>query len=182
MKDLKRQNRWVMVLAMGMILGLPLAGIAAYFVTGHVRVNPVTVGGSHIRIDEEFIPEPIVPGKRIRKKVSIHNEGPNACYVRARVLFSDSDMGQYSDIDWDLSDWIYDGSEEYYYYQKPIAPGEDTSCLMTGIYIQPDTPEDEIKNVDVIVYAESYQADGFQDYEEAWKDYSKNLKGDMLYE
>ena len=89
---------------------------------------------------------------------------------------------QYSDIDWDLSDWIYDGSEEYYYYQKPIAPGEDTSCLMTGIYIRPDTPEDEIKNVDVIVYAESYQADGFQDYEEAWKDYSKNLKGDMLYE
>ena len=53
---------------------------------------------------------------------------------------------------------------------------------MTGIYIRPDTPEDEIKNVDVIVYAESYQADGFQDYEEAWKDYSKNLKGDMLYE
>lgn len=148
--------------------------IYGYFSVADAITNTFEIGGNRIRIVEEFQPETLEPGKIIVKKVRIQNDGPNACYVRVRVLFNDSDVGTYAHIDWNLTDWVYDAAEEYYYYTKSIHTDEVTTDLMTKIQIDSDIPEDMIKSVDVIVYAESYQSDGFDDYLSAWKNYKKN--------
>ena len=155
---------------------LSFSAISAYLADGDSARNAVVVGGNNISIDEEFNPEPIAPGAVILKKVRVCNEGPNSCYVRARVVFSDSQIGDYANVDWNLKDWIYNASDEYYYYPKAIHSGDFTSWLMTTINISDNIPKDKIQDVDVIVYAESYQSFGYLDYKEAWADYKMNLK------
>lgn len=150
--------------------------ISAYLADGDSARNVITVGSNNISIDEEFDPKPIEPGGQITKKVRIRNDGPNSCFVRARVVFSDSRIGKYANIDWNLKDWVYDSSDEYYYYKTAINQDDVTTWLMTSIQFSENIPEQEITDVDVIVYAESYQSFGFLDYREAWKDYQLNLR------
>ena len=47
---------------------------------------------------------------------------------------------------------------------------------MTAIQFNENMLAEDIEEVDVIVYAESYQSFGFLDYKEAWADYQSNLK------
>lgn len=173
MKVLKKEWKW-MVLWTLPILCMSMLSIFAYFTVGAEVVNPFQIGGNQISIIEEFEPEAIKPGKQIKKKVCVRNDGPNACYVRIRVLFSDSYVGDYAKVDWNLTDWVYNAEDQFYYYKQSVQMGEVTSNLMTQIEICADIPEENITDVDVLVYAESYQADGFTDYQEAWQDYQKN--------
>lgn len=173
MKRLKKELKWI-ILWMIPFLFMSVVSIYGYFSVADEITNTFEIGGNRIKIVEEFQPEKLQPGKIINKKVRVRNDGPNTCYVRVRVLFNDSDVGTYAHIDWNLTDWVYDATEEYYYYKKPVHTNETTTNLMTQIQIAQDIPEDMIKAVDVIVYAESYQADGFNDYSLAWKNYKKN--------
>lgn len=150
--------------------------IIAYLADMDSASNAMTIGGNNITIEEEFDSDPIHPGAVITKKVRILNDGPNDCFVRVRAVFSDSSVGQYAEIDWNETDWIYNPMDEYYYYKLAIAKNAYTSYLMTSIQIDEDIPENRIKDVDFIVYAESYQADGFLTYQDAWADYKVNIK------
>lgn len=171
-----RKSILMLILLVFTLVNVSVNSVIAYLADGDIAHNKITVGGSNITIDEEFDPEPIIPGAVITKKVRIKNEGPNNCYVRVRALFTDSDVGKYASIDWNLSDWEYDSTDEYYYYKSVVNVGKTTSYLMTEITIENEIPENMIKDVDLIVYAESYQADGYSDYKEAWADYQKNDK------
>ena len=167
-----------------LVLGLAILGctlfsistITAYLADGDSARNPIVVGGNHISIEEDFQPEAIKPVGKITKKVRIKNEGPNRCFIRARVVFSDSQIGQYANIDWNLKDWFYDSTDEYYYYTSALDREDVTSWLMTAIQFNENMPAEDIEEVDVIVYAESYQSFGFLDYKEAWADYQSYLK------
>ena len=150
--------------------------IMAYLSDGDETSNLLTIGGNNISIDEEYEPEPIEPGEKITKKVRIQNDGPNTCYVRVRAVFSDSDVGQYAAIDWNTTDWVYNKQDEFYYYVWPVTEGEKTSYLMTSVMFEENIPEYDVKDVELIVYAESYQADGFSNYTEAWDDYQMNAR------
>ena len=105
----------------------------------------------------------------------IKNEGPNACYVRVRAVFSDSDVGQYVHVDWNTEDWIYNKEDEFYYFTSCVSEGEHSEYLFTTLKVDPMIPEHFKKDVELIVYAESYQADGYNHYQEAWMDYQKNI-------
>lgn len=175
MDTIKRIKLVVLILLVISVF-IPSLVAFAYFTDGDSTVNSASIGGNNITIIEAFEPEPIEPGQVIHKEVQIHNEGPNRCYVRARVVFSDSIVGEYADIDWNLTDWVYNASDEYYYYTSSIEKNESTSCLMTTISLDDNMPQENVKDVEVIVYAESYQAEGFDSYQEAWEDYVKNMK------
>lgn len=171
-----RKSVWRFVLVIGILVSFSLTTMNAYLTDGDTANNAITVGGNNISIDEVFEPKPMTPGGTITKKVRIKNNGPNECYIRVRAVFSDSNVGKYANIDWNLKDWVYDATDEFYYYKTSVSEGNVTSWLMTTIRLNEEIPEEMIKDVELIIYAESYQSEGFSGYQEAWMDYQKNMK------
>lgn len=166
------------VLAVLVCLVLPgINGINAYLADGKTTVNSLSVGSNKIEIEEEFTPPPIdevKPGKVITKNVKICNTGSVSCYVRVKAVFTDSDMGKWCTVDWNTNDFVYHGSDGYYYYRWKLDPGQTTESLMTQITLSRDIPEAEIKEFSLIVYAESCQSGEYTDYEGAWEYFRRN--------
>lgn len=139
---------------------------------------------NEIEIVEDFNPpEELLPGIVFKKEVEIKNISQMPCYVRIKAVFSNSDVGQYCElIGLNNTDYIYDPVDEYYYY-KTILNGYDankdkysytTKPLFEGVKVKDDAPELELEDFEIIIYAESIQAVGFNDYQEAWAEMEKN--------
>ena len=162
-----------------------VSGITAYLIDGDTVTNAFDVSLSDVGIDEEFDPEP--DGNVIHKKVRLLNTGNCLSFVRTKVLFSDSDIGDHCQLAVDTvtkdskgGQWQL-GNDGYYYYTRPLHPGEYTRYLFENIVVDGSLTQDY--TVDVIVYSESYQADesrffdaalGTWDYAGAWELYQKN--------
>jgi hypothetical protein len=154
---------------------LGVAAVSAYLIDAETVINQTVVGGNTIEIVEDFDPpEEVKPGTVITKDVKINNLGPNDCYVRIRALFSNSDMAKYCTVNWNTTDFIYDAQNGYYYYPAVLTVGAVTPSLFTTITVSSDIPENEIKEFRVIVYAESYQSEGFATYQAAWEHAGRN--------
>lgn len=162
----------------GIVLLLAVLGIgaiSAYLMDADFASNKTTIGGSNITIDEKFDPPAEVhPGDVISKDVKIRNLGPSNCYVRVKAVFTNSDMGKYCTVDWNTTDWVYQQEDGYYYYKKALTKGETTTSLFTTISVDPKADEQEFGDLDVLVYAESYQQGNFKDYVSAWQEFKKN--------
>ena len=141
-------------------------GTAAYFSDFEKKINSAAVGYVTTEIEEDFpdpTPTPMENGPSYRKEIRIGNfsgsvKGFRAdCYVRMSLSYSNDDIG-------------------YYYYRKKISEGEKTTPLCTGFQIDPqkidDTYRDSIKDFEINVYEEAVQAEGFSDYESAWRYFS----------
>ncbi len=170
----KKRSIIGIILLIGTCISFSITTIAAYLADGDSARNAIIVGGNRIVIDEIYDPEPIIPGESVVKQVRIKNTGPNACYVRVMAVFSDSDIGKYTQVDWNLTDWVYNAEDGYYYYKNILEHEETTSWLFTILHFSEDLPEEMIKDVELIVYAESYQAEGHEHYKDAWTDYQLN--------
>lgn len=172
-------NKWGAVLKIFsfvcILTSVSIYTMVAYLSDADTVSNTMTVGGNHISIDEIYEQKPIVPGTKITKKVRIKNDGPNDCYVRVRAVFSDSDVGQYVQVDWNTNDWIYNEEDEFYYFTSCISKDEYSEYLFTTLQVDAMIPEHLKKDIQLIVYAESYQAEGYSHYQEAWIDYQKNI-------
>ena len=170
-----RQNKAVVTLCLLLVLSFGITGVVAYLTDADRANNAMTIGGNHIALTEEFIPpESLAPGIVIPKNVKVTNTGITSCYVRVFAEFTDSDMGQYCEVDWNTTDWVYNSGDQYWYYKNAIATGESTTSLFTTITLIDGDYEAVIKDFDVIVYAESYQSYGFDKYEDAWAHYQIN--------
>lgn len=173
--------RLAVVSAILLIVAAGIPVVYGYFSARESITNKLRPGGSNIRIAETFTPpETIKPGDIIEKNVKVQNEGPGSCFVRIKVVFSDSLMEQYCKPDWNNTDFVYSSSDGYYYYKHVLdydrakEQGESTESLFTSIAIKEEAPEEKMKSFDVIVYAESYQAEEGMDYREAWEKYRRN--------
>lgn len=152
-----------------------VSGISALFTDGDSADNLFIVGGSNIEIIENFDPpEELEPGTSFTKNVKAKNLGPSSCYIRIKAVFTDSDMEKFCTVDWNHDDFIYNDKDGYYYYTKVLDVGEETESLFTTITLSESINPGEIKDFDVLVYAESYQSSGFASYEDAWKHYHRN--------
>lgn len=176
-KEIEMQKKTKIILvASGILIGLAAAGIkavGAYLMDRESEVNKTIVGGNNIEIVEEFIqPDEIKPGTVIHKDVSVKNTGPGACYVRIWAEISNSKMDQYCSVDWNMDDFLYE--EGYFYYEFALDEGEQTPSLMTNIVISSELPQEKIEEFSLIVYAESYQAEGFANFREAWDHAERN--------
>ena len=99
------------------------------------------------------------------------------CYVRMSLSYSNDDIGRGVKLTGlDTANWVYNSQDGYYYYRKKISEGEKTTPLCTGFQIDPqkidDTYGDSIKDFEINVYEEAVQAEGFSDYESAWRYFS----------
>ena len=153
----------------------------AAFLTDHDgAINLLVPGFVETHITEEFPDPDPVPEQgttTIPKNVVITNpavsEAVCDCYVRVRISFSDSDIGNSVTLHFpDPDSWIRD-SDGFYYYKERLAPGESTSPLIDTVTINADTiPErakQKIDHFDINVYEESVQAAEFSSYENAWQ-------------
>lgn len=164
-----------------LFLSISIAGISAYLINTDTAVNVLTIGNNNIEIFEDFpVPNP-QPGSSHKKVVQITNTGSVECYVRVLATFSNSDMGDYCSIDWNTNDWVYNSSDGYWYYTGAIAAGEATQPLFTKITIFSSISEENMKDFEVIVYAESLQSRGFANYQVAWEEFQKNKPDQYIY-
>ena len=136
-------------------------GTAAYFSDFEKKINSAAVGYVTTEIEEDFpdpTPTPMENGPSYRKEIRIGN-------------FSGSVKGFQADCY-----VVYNSQDGYYYYRKKISEGEKTTPLCTGFQIDPqkidDTYRDSIKDFEINVYEEAVQAEGFSDYESAWRYFS----------
>ena len=156
-----------------------MGGTFAYFTYKESIKNQFTVGYNEIMFNETYNPpEEIKVGETtFRKNIKVSNTGTIPCYIRVFCEFSDSDMKKYAKltqdgIDWFpadelkenlLNDWAYIPEEEgdlggYYYYKKIVEKKEDTQQLFDQVRISiPEGKGDDIKDFDIITYAESIQ-------------------------
>lgn len=150
----------------------------AYYTYLKMSNNTFSVGENKIEITEEYAPpKEMEEGDNIyKKKVQIENTGTVPCYVRVFAEFSDSTVRDASFLSPNGSDyypavqykdhlpeeWVYIADEEnellggYYYYTKPLGKRAVTVSLFRTVKTHFGTA-DEIKDYEIIVYAESVQ-------------------------
>lgn len=144
-----------------LLLVIGIMGIEAYSFYKKQISNVFTVGYNSVKIEEWFEPpEKLEPGTVIKKHVSVKNTGSVDCYVRVLVKYTSSTMEEHTRIDLNQTEWTKDG--EYYYYNTTIAPNQTTEALFTQIAVEQQINEALLEPFDILVYAESRQAEGYQ--------------------
>lgn len=144
--------------------------VAAYLSDADQQVNEFSVGVNTITPDEDF--ETPSPGKKTVKSPKAANTGSVECYVRAKVLLSDSRADSYityynnGNKGMNTADWI-PNADGWKYYRKTLRPGEKTVPVFTHIQLEKAIP-DTMKDVAIDVVFESAQSDGFRDAQQAF--------------
>jgi hypothetical protein len=161
-----------------LVVGFGIFGVSsiyAYLTAIDNAFNTITVGSNIIEVNEIFEPPiKLEPGISFKKDVKVDNTGISDCYVRIKAVYNDSEMGKYCTLDIDTENFFYNSEDNYYYYIHKLPSGESTPSLFTTVSISEDVPREEVKNFDILIYAESYPAAKFPNYEAAWRHYQKN--------
>ena len=69
-------------------------------------------------------------------------------------------------MDYNTEKWIK-GDSDYWYYKEIVLPGADTNSLITQVNIGNASPA-QLKSFNIIVYAESVQAEGYKNIYDAF--------------
>ena len=157
------------------VLITAVTGIYALFTDKETRSNTMTVGYNNIEIIEDFQPpEEIKPGISFKKDVKVKNTGNCSCYFRVKAVFTNCDMMNYCHIDFNNNNFDYNESDGYYYYKEKINVGDISYSLFTTVSIDENSEQSDLKDFDILIYAESYQSDGFDNYSSAWQNFQQN--------
>ena len=137
-------------------LSLLAYSTSAYFTTEKTATNVITSGNIDIQLQEtamqngeEVLFEQsqekinVMPSQTVSKIVRVENTGTNAAYVRISVSKSialaegvhgtpDVDLLK---LDFDSENWT--AKDGYYYYNRPLAPGELTEPLFNSVTFSP---------------------------------------------
>lgn len=135
-------------------LGVTTAALTRTTNTIRNTFEAADVNTSIVEIVDE---EPVKSDASIVKEVSIQNDGPTRCFVRARITVSpDIWDGTEDGISIDILDGWMDGGDGFYYYDKIIEVGEKTDELIDRVKVGKNVT----KNFDVTIYEESVEAIG----------------------
>ena len=152
-------------------------GVAAYMTSHGNKTNPITAGAVNTELHQTLVlphDGALQSSDRVREKIYVSNKGPNDAYIRIYADFKDSYTDAYVTVDYNTDDYVYNRDDGYWYCREAVTAGEDTPELIEGITVSENLPEDYTLDLDMVVYQEAYQADGFTDYQAAWDDFSKN--------
>ena len=164
---MKRKLLIVSVLAI--LVAVTAAGTLAYFTDTGTAHNVITTGNVDIELNEwadeartqSFEDKTgVMPGMKVTKIVEVKNTGTGAAFLRLYVEKNVNDAdGKAMDsepviLNFNKTDWIY--SDGYYYYNRPLKPGETTEPLFTTVTFDPlmgNEYQNATAHVKVIAYA-----------------------------
>ena len=136
--------------------------VHAYLTDGKTKNNAFTVNTNDIEIIETYNPPAsILAGGSFVKKVQVKNTSKVDCYVRVFAEMETPEMANALTPDWNTSKWTKSGS--YYYYNDVLKAGATTEALFTKI-----TAKANLDDFAMIIYAESMQSQGFQNWGDAF--------------
>lgn len=161
---MKKHKLFLLCLILGGVFLIRPA--SAYLRAQEQRQNHITIGENEIRIQEKFQkPSSWLFSTTYDKEVRIQNTGSVPCYMRVFAEVSNADIP--AQLDLNTTAWKK-GKDGYYYYKDIVAPKQKTAVLFQHVQIA----EADIKQeaFQIIVYAESVQAQGYQDAEAAFSD------------
>ena len=151
------KNKILPVTAVVICLSIAVGGTLAYFTAEDTVHNIITSGGVRIELIEQTKGEDdilenfpadgvsgIMPGANVSKIVSVKNTGGHEVWVRVQVepKITDADGsalplnidGAGPLMDFNFGDsWHFADSYGYFYYLKPVAPGECTEILFDTV-------------------------------------------------
>lgn len=165
------QKRTVKIILAILSLMICAGGILAYLTATDKKVNTIGIHNNTIEIREEF--EKPEPGKKTVKSPKAENTGTVDCYVRARVLLSDSRAASYieyyngNQLGWNMDDWE-ENEDGWLYYKYDLKVGKQTAPIFTHIKLLEELPE-ELKDVSIDVIFESVQSKTYSDKYEAFR-------------
>ena len=193
------------------LIAIMVSGTLAYFTAEDKVTNNFTIGSVEIDVVEDFAePETMLPvveanekdPNYINKDARVKNTGKNAAYVQMYVAIPKAldDAGAFIVVDANTGDWtartlvetaVMEDDMTYnvyrYRYTKELAPGAETSDVITAAYMAPELDyqngkfvmngtviEDYIpgEKIEIYVAAQAIQADGFDGYDSALNNFT----------
>lgn len=146
-------------------------GVRAWFTDQEHKINPFTIGINTLIPDEPF--DPPTPGEKTVKKPQAVNTGSIPCYVRGRIMVSDSRALEYLRFlsegaeGLNTESWT-EASDGWLYLTKVLEPGASSAAVFDEILLDQEIPE-EMKGFTIDVVFESVQCESFENAEEAFQ-------------
>ncbi len=144
------KRKITVLLLVAICVAIAATGTLAYFNQEDTAHNVITTGGVDIEVQEwadEAMTEPfadqtgVMPGTSVTKIALVKNTGSAAAWLRVKldvaVQGADKESLSTEPIVLDIGEnWkLQDG---YYYYQKPLAPGELSDPIFTTVTFKPE--------------------------------------------
>ena len=129
-------------------LAVLATGTLAYFTAEETAQNVITMGSLKmelVELNEEGKPwtnvENIVPGMEVTKEAFVKNTGTVDFYTRVKITktFVPAQGEEKPELNTklvrlDINEKYWEpGNDGFYYYKKPVAPGEETKPLFTTV-------------------------------------------------
>lgn len=168
--NILKNKRLIILAAFFIGIGFVSAGVSyAYLTSDNSIDNKFTIGKNEVELKEDFDPPTnLVPGDEIKKKVWVVNTGNTNTYVRAKMLLSDGNMKNKIEP-FELGDnWVYNSSDNYYYYTKAVEPGSKTTNLIEKVKIKATAAAASLRSFDLTIYVESVTNSNASSYNQAW--------------
>ena len=146
-------------------LAVLATGTLAYFTAEETAQNVITMGSLKmelVELNEEGKPwtnvENIVPGMEVTKEAFVKNTGTVDFYTRVKITktFVPAQGEEKPELNTklvrlDINEKYWEpGNDGFYYYKKPVAPGEETKPLFTTVTFSTKMGN-EYQNVKVII-------------------------------
>ena len=146
-------------------LAVLATGTLAYFTAEETAKNVITMGSLKmelVELNEEGKPwtnvENIVPGMEVTKEAFVKNTGTVDFYTRVKITktFVPAQGEGKPELNTklvrlDINEKYWEpGNDGFYYYKKPVAPGEETKPLFTTVTFSTEMGN-EYQNVKVII-------------------------------
>lgn len=165
------KRKLLIVSVLVILVAVTAAGTLAYFTDTGTAHNVITTGNVKIELKEwadDACTQPfqdktgVMPGTKVTKIVEVKNTGTGAAFLRLYVeknVYGADQKPMKSDpvsLDFDNTDWTYSESEGYYYYNRPLEPGNTTEPLFTTVTFDPlmgNEYQNAAAHVKVIAYA-----------------------------
>lgn len=151
-----------------LFVSLNIEKISTYLQDADKAVNSFTIGSNEIEVTENFGPPGPGPDPTVKEAIA-KNIGRVDCYIRCKVVLSDSRVGEYLtyyykngssyNAGFRTSKWK-DGGDGWYYYTDEVAPGNTAQSIFSHIKLDEAIP-DIYKGFGIDVIFESVQVNDF---------------------
>lgn len=161
MKKIFRNSKvlsFLVIVAAVAVIGGVGSTVAYYHDQTGEKVNEFSVGNVTTEIVEIFNK---IDNHTYDKNPRVTNTGMSDCYIRMRYEVTPEKEMEDRLILEGLAgaNWVQDG--EWYYYTKPVKPGESTTELFNKVKVDYNEKDKPWVDFDIILYQEAVQAEVF---------------------